>query len=39
MTKMKYIVIPEPGKVEVKEMDKPLLQPGEAILKVLSGGL
>lgn len=39
MTKMKYIVIPEPGKVEVKEMDKPLLQPGEAILKVLYGGI
>lgn len=39
MNKMKYIVIPEPGKVEVKEMDKPLLQPGEAILKVLYGGI
>lgn len=39
MTKMKYIVIPEPGKVEVKEMDKPLLQPEEAILKVLYGGI
>ena len=39
MNKMKYIVIPEPGKVEVKEMDKPLLQPGEAILKVLDGGI
>ena len=39
MTKMKYIVIPEPGKVEVKEMDKPVLQPGEAILKVLYGGI
>ena len=39
MTKMKYIVIPEPGKVEVKEMDKPVLQQGEAILKVLYGGI
>ena len=39
MNKMKYIVIPEPGKVEVKEMDKPVLQPGEAILKVLYGGI
>ncbi len=39
MTKMKYIVIPEPGKVEVKEMDKPVLQPGEAILKVLYCGI
>ena len=39
MTKMKYIVIPEPGKVEVKEMDKPVLQKGEAILKVLYGGI
>lgn len=39
MTKMKYIVIPEPGKVEVKEMEKPTLQKGEAILKVLYGGI
>lgn len=39
MTKMKYIEIPEPGKVEVKEMDKPVLQKGEAILKVLYGGI
>lgn len=39
MAKMKYIVIPEPGKVEVKEMDKPILQQGEAILKVLYGGI
>ncbi|WP_121145178.1 zinc-binding dehydrogenase [Orbus hercynius] len=36
---MKYIVIPEPGKVEVKEMEKPVLQKGEAILKVLYGGI
>lgn len=39
MTMMKYIVIPEPGKVAVKEMDKPVLQKGEAILKVLYGGI
>ncbi|WP_392563112.1 zinc-binding alcohol dehydrogenase family protein [Orbus sturtevantii] len=36
---MKYVVIPEPGKVEIKEMEKPLLQKGEAILKVLYGGI
>lgn len=39
MSKMKYIVIPEPGKVEIKEMEKPTLQKGEAILKVLYGGI
>ncbi|RKS85711.1 2-desacetyl-2-hydroxyethyl bacteriochlorophyllide A dehydrogenase [Orbus hercynius] len=39
MSNMKYIVIPEPGKVEVKEMEKPVLQKGEAILKVLYGGI
>lgn len=39
MSNMKYIVIPEPGKVEVQEMEKPQLQKGEAILKVLYGGI
>lgn len=39
MSKIQYIVIPEPGKVEVKEMEKPVLQKGEAILKVLYGGI
>ncbi|WVD65352.1 zinc-binding alcohol dehydrogenase family protein [Orbus sturtevantii] len=39
MSNMKYVVIPEPGKVEIKEMEKPLLQKGEAILKVLYGGI
>lgn len=39
MSNMKYIVIPEPGKVEVQQMEKPTLQKGEAILKVLYGGI
>ncbi len=39
MSKMKYIVIPEPGKVEINEMEKPTLKSGEAILKVLYGGI
>jgi len=39
MSNMKYIVIPEPGKVELKQMEKPTLQKGEAILKVLYGGI
>lgn len=39
MSKMKYIVIPQPGQVAVKEMDKPTLQPGEAVLKILYGGI
>lgn len=39
MTTMKYIVIPTPGKVEIKEMEKPTLKNGEAILKVLYGGI
>lgn len=39
MTNMKYIVIPEPGKVEIKEMKKPTLKKGEAILKILYGGI
>ncbi|WP_392567025.1 zinc-binding alcohol dehydrogenase family protein [Utexia brackfieldae] len=36
---MKYMVIPEPGKVMIKEMEKPVLKPGEAILKILYGGI
>lgn len=39
MTNMKYVVIPEPDKVEIKEMEKPTLQKGEAILKILYGGI
>lgn len=39
MSNMKYIVIPEPGKVEIQQMEKPTLQKGEAILKVLYGGI
>lgn len=36
---MKAIMIPEPGKVEISEIEKPVLKAGEAILKPLYGGL
>ena len=36
---MKYIVIPEPGKVEIRECEKPQVKEGEALLKVLYGGI
>ena len=36
---MKAICIEEPGKVVVKEIDKPVRKPGEALLKVLYGGI
>lgn len=36
---MKTIVIPEPGKVIVKETDMPQAKEGEALLKVLYGGI
>lgn len=39
MSTMKYVVLAEPGKVEVKKMEKPQLQQGEAILKILYGGI
>lgn len=39
MEKMKQIIIPEPGKVEIQEVDKPTARPGEALLKILYGGI
>ena len=36
---MKAICIQEPGKVVIKEIEKPLRKPGEALLKVLYGGI
>ena len=36
---MKYMVIPNPGNVEIKEMEKPVLTPGHAILKLCYGGI
>lgn len=36
---MKTIRIPEPGKVEVIETEKPLVKEGEALLKLLYGGI
>ena len=36
---MKAIYIVEPGKVEVKEVEKPVRKPGEALLKILYGGI
>ncbi len=36
---MKAICIEEPGKVVVKEIDKPVRKPGEALLKMLYGGI
>lgn len=39
MMSIKYISIPTPGKVEIKETNMPVLQPGHAILKLLYGGI
>ena len=39
MEKMKYVRIPEPGKVQVEEMEKPERKPGEALLEILYGGI
>jgi len=39
MEKMKYIIIPEPGKVQVQEMEKAKKQQGEALLEILYGGI
>lgn len=39
MDTMKFISIPEPGKVEIGEMLKPQAQPGEVLLKILWGGI
>lgn len=36
---MKTIIIPEPGKVEIIETSMPEPKPGEALLKVLCGGI
>ncbi len=36
---MKSIVINNPGEVEVKEVEMPILKEGEALLKILYGGI
>lgn len=36
---MKTILIPEPGKVEIVETEKPVVKEGEALLKILYGGI
>lgn len=36
---MKTIRIPEPGKVRIEEIDKPVRKEGEALLKLLYGGI
>lgn len=36
---MKYISIVKPGQVEIREKEKPVLQEGQAILKLLYGGI
>ena len=36
---MKTIIIPEPGKVEIIDTPMPAPKPGEALLKVLCGGI
>lgn len=36
---MKAIYIEEPGKVVFREIPKPVRKPGEALLKVLYGGI
>lgn len=36
---MKTIVMPEPGKVVISEIDKPVRKQGEALLKLLYGGI
>ena len=35
--KMKTILIEEPGKVVIKEQEKPIRKPGEVLLKILYG--
>ncbi len=39
MEKMNYILIPEPGKIQVREMEKPEKEQGEALLELLFGGI
>lgn len=34
---MKTILIEEPGKVVIKEQEKPIRKPGEVLLKILYG--
>ena len=36
---MKAICIEKPGKVVLKEIEKPVRKPGEALLKLLYGGI
>lgn len=36
---MKTLVINAPGKVEIKEIEMPVRKPGEALLKILYGGI
>lgn len=36
---MKTILIPEPGKVKIVETEKPVAKEGEALLKILYGGI
>lgn len=36
---MKAIYITEPGHVEIREVEKPVRKPGEALLKLLYGGI
>ena len=36
---MKAIYITEPGHVEIREIEKPVRKPGEALLKILYGGI
>lgn len=36
---LKYVVIPEPGRVEIREAEKPVLTKGHAIIKLLYGGI
>ena len=36
---MKTILIPEPGRVEIVETEKPIAKEGEALLKILYGGI
>ena len=39
MIAMRYVSISEPGRVELKETDRPVPGPGEALLKLLYGGI
>ena len=36
---MKTILLPEPGKVQIAEVEKPIPKEGEALLKLLYGGI